>query len=58
MHRPEHWAYPLIPRLVSNHDLHHRKGVEKNFGVSSPLWDHVFRTYVRAQTLGADEETA
>jgi len=34
---------------VANHDLHHRKGIEKNFGVSSPLWDHVFRTYIRAE---------
>jgi sterol desaturase/sphingolipid hydroxylase (fatty acid hydroxylase superfamily) len=48
MHRPAHWAYAFIPGLVANHDLHHRKGIEKNFGVSSPLWDHVFRTYIRA----------
>jgi len=47
MHRPKHWAYRFIPGLVANHDLHHRKGIEKNFGVSSPLWDHVMRTYVR-----------
>lgn len=58
MHRPEHWAYPLIPRLVANHDLHHRKGVEKNFGVSSPLWDHVFRTYVRTHALDGNQERA
>ncbi|BCD85793.1 fatty acid hydroxylase [Pseudomonas solani] len=48
MHRPGHWFYRFIPGLVFNHDLHHQKGVEKNFGVSSPLWDHVFGTYVRA----------
>lgn len=58
MHRPQHWAYRFIPGLVTNHDLHHRKGIEKNFGVSSPLWDHVFRTYVRAKTLNAIEERA
>ncbi|KAB0569191.1 fatty acid hydroxylase family protein [Pseudomonas palleroniana] len=55
MHRPEHWAYRFIPGLVANHDLHHRQGVEKNFGVSSPLWDHVLRTYVRAETLNRYE---
>ncbi|TWC61358.1 fatty acid hydroxylase family protein [Pseudomonas sp. SJZ103] len=49
MHRPQHWAYAFIPGLVANHDLHHRKGIEKNFGVSSPLWDHVFRTYIRTE---------
>ncbi|MBX4135049.1 sterol desaturase family protein [Pseudomonas sp. S5F11] len=47
MHRPQHWAYGWMPGLVANHDLHHRQGIEKNFGVSSPLWDHVFRTYIR-----------
>lgn len=49
MHRPEHPLYRLMPGLVTNHDLHHQRGVEKNFGVSSPLWDHVFGTYVRAR---------
>lgn len=49
MHRPQHWAYAFIPGLVTNHDLHHHKGIEKNFGVSSPLWDHVFRTYIRTE---------
>ena len=56
MHRHEHWAYPLIPRLVANHDLHYRKGVEKNFGLSSPLWDHVFGSYLRHVALEPDEE--
>lgn len=46
IHRPGHWAHRFIPGLVANHDLHHRKGIEKNFGVSSPLWDFVFRTYL------------
>nr|AAT90764.1 probable fatty acid hydroxylase [uncultured proteobacterium QS1] len=55
MHRPRHWAYRFIPRLVANHDLHHRKGVEKNFGVSSPLWDHLFRTYSRVEMSNTSE---
>lgn len=46
MHRPSHWAYRFIPGLVANHDLHHRKGIEKNFGVSSPLWDRLCGTYI------------
>jgi sterol desaturase/sphingolipid hydroxylase (fatty acid hydroxylase superfamily) len=49
MHRPEHWFYRFIPGLIANHDLHHQRGVEQNFGVSSPLWDHVFGTYVSVQ---------
>lgn len=56
MHRPEHWAYRFITGLVANHDLHHRKGIEKNFGVSSPLWDHVFRTYIQLDALPSDGE--
>lgn len=46
MHRPNHWVHRFIPHLVANHDLHHIKGIEKNFGVSSPLWDFVFGTYI------------
>ena len=58
MHRAEHWAYRFIPGLAANHDLHHRKGIEKNFGVSSPLWDHIFRSYIRAESLSAEEKPA
>lgn len=46
MHRKHSRMYRLIIKLVRNHELHHQKGVEKNFGVTSPLWDFVFRTYV------------
>ncbi|MCR8661685.1 hypothetical protein NVV81_04835 [Pseudomonas carnis] len=55
MHRHQHGAYPLIPRLVANHDLHYRKGVEK-IGLSLPLWDHVFGSYLRHVALKLDEE--
>ncbi|RFD32527.1 fatty acid hydrolase [Pseudomonas sp. GL93] len=58
MHRPDHWAYRFITGLIANHELHHRKGIEKNFGVSSPLWDHVFRTYLNAQAPRANGEQA
>lgn len=58
MHRPAHWAYRFIPGLVANHELHHRQGIEKNFGVSSPLWDHIFRTFIRAEAgIGGNERT-
>ncbi|MEB0079765.1 sterol desaturase family protein [Pseudomonas sp. CCI3.2] len=56
LHRPQHWAYRFIPGLVANHNLHHRKGIEKNFGVTSPLWDHVMRTYVRTEVTDTVEE--
>jgi sterol desaturase/sphingolipid hydroxylase (fatty acid hydroxylase superfamily) len=47
MHRPQSRLYRFIGSLVRNHEMHHLKGIEKNFGVTSPLWDLVFRTYVR-----------
>ena len=34
--------------LRRNHNIHHYHDGNKNFGVSSPLWDVVFRTYKRA----------
>ncbi len=57
MHRPSHPAYRFITGLIANHDLHHRKGIEKNFGVSSPLWDHVFRSYLRTEASAVSAET-
>lgn len=33
--------------LWINHSVHHYKSEESNYGVSSPLWDHIFGTYVR-----------
>lgn len=41
-----HTASPLVAKLRAAHELHH-KGVDANFGVSTNLWDHVFRSYVR-----------
>ena len=32
-------------RLRAHHMNHHHNRVERKFGVSSTLWDHVFRTY-------------
>jgi sterol desaturase/sphingolipid hydroxylase (fatty acid hydroxylase superfamily) len=34
-------------RLKRRHAIHHHSGVEGNFGVTTPFWDHVFGTAVR-----------
>jgi sterol desaturase/sphingolipid hydroxylase (fatty acid hydroxylase superfamily) len=39
--RVGHWLVPARKR----HTMHHC-GLEANFGVTTPLWDHVFGTYV------------
>jgi len=40
--------------LHSNHEFHHRR-FKVNYGVTSPLWDYVFGTYVRNQTKMENE---
>lgn len=35
---------PMGRALWVNHLRHHYKDPERSFGVSSPIWDHVFRT--------------
>jgi sterol desaturase/sphingolipid hydroxylase (fatty acid hydroxylase superfamily) len=37
----------LFKWLWINHAVHHYKSHEKNYGVSSPLWDYVFGTYMK-----------
>ena len=47
MHYAIHaWNPPtrLLKPLWRNHHLHHYKGEEKGFGVSSSIWDYIFRT--------------
>lgn len=49
-HYALHHAKPLTPighALRAHHNKHHHnaKYAEKKFGVSTTLWDHVFRTY-------------
>lgn len=34
----------VFHRIKSHHMLHHFKSEDKGFGVSSPVWDYVFRT--------------
>ena len=35
----------FLKKLWVNHSIHHYKDPSKIFGVSSPLWDYVFRTH-------------
>jgi 4-hydroxysphinganine ceramide fatty acyl 2-hydroxylase len=46
MHYSMHRFKPprALKGLWKHHALHHYKHNDKAFGVSSPLWDHVFRT--------------
>jgi 4-hydroxysphinganine ceramide fatty acyl 2-hydroxylase len=46
MHYAIHAFTPpsFLKALWRNHHLHHYKYPEKGFGVSSVLWDHIFRT--------------
>lgn len=39
---PRWW---LTRKLLRNHNVHHFIDDSSNFGVTSPLWDIVFRTY-------------
>jgi dihydroceramide fatty acyl 2-hydroxylase len=41
---------PLFRKLKRHHMLHHHIDQAGGFGVSSPLWDHVFRTLPSART--------
>jgi dihydroceramide fatty acyl 2-hydroxylase len=37
----------VFQKVKHHHVLHHYKDPERGFGVSSPLWDHVFGTYYK-----------
>jgi dihydroceramide fatty acyl 2-hydroxylase len=39
-----HTSNLTVYQLRKTHEIHHA-GVERNFGVSTNLWDHIFRTY-------------
>jgi 4-hydroxysphinganine ceramide fatty acyl 2-hydroxylase len=38
------WAFPGLSYLTRYHNQHHFNGWERTFGVTSPLWDWIFRT--------------
>lgn len=44
---------PRFRKLWQHHALHHYKYPDKAFGVSSPLWDMVFRTMPPKEVKGA-----
>ena len=56
IHRPRPWFGRIVGHLVRNHEMHHRKGIEKNFGVTSPLWDVIFLSYVHPITAAVGQE--
>jgi sterol desaturase/sphingolipid hydroxylase (fatty acid hydroxylase superfamily) len=37
-------SHPLFVKLRKHHMDHHYRDTERGFGVSSPLWDYIFRT--------------
>lgn len=50
LHFYSHFGKPknaLLKSLRRRHNQHHHAYPDKWFGVSSPLWDYVFRTHVR-----------
>jgi sterol desaturase/sphingolipid hydroxylase (fatty acid hydroxylase superfamily) len=49
---PFKWMKPLW----RNHHLHHYKNDHRGFGVSSTLWDHVFRTMFDLKKEKEDKE--
>ena len=54
MHYAIHAFAPprFLKALWRNHHLHHYKEPEKGFGVSSVLWDHIFRTVPKNENTG------
>jgi sterol desaturase/sphingolipid hydroxylase (fatty acid hydroxylase superfamily) len=38
---------------LGHHLHHHHVDARRNYGVTTPLWDHVFRTYARPTPVGA-----
>lgn len=50
--------HPVFRRLWRHHALHHYKYPDKAFGVSSPIWDFVFRTMPPKSRKKLDHEYA
>ncbi|RYH25837.1 MAG: fatty acid hydroxylase family protein [Alcaligenaceae bacterium] len=49
IHRSDYQRWKIFYGLTRNHELHHQRGRETNFGVTSPMWDFVFFTYSRPE---------
>jgi sterol desaturase/sphingolipid hydroxylase (fatty acid hydroxylase superfamily) len=50
--------YPLLKALKKNHLRHHYFDSNKNFGVTSPLWDLIFKTYVKNSAVNSTVNSA
>ena len=44
IHHAKGFRSPLLSRIRSHHLAHHFRDTRRGFGVSSPMWDFVFRT--------------
>ncbi len=56
-----HHAKPRTPLgkwLRKYHMLHHFSGTHARYGITTPLWDHVFRTYPQEQERPAEDVEA
>lgn len=61
LHRRVHtvapgWAYTRY--MYKHHLLHHFGSPKTNHGVTSPIWDHVFRTFVKPGQIRVPEKDA
>jgi len=45
-------------RIKRRHAIHHQVDVQGNFGVTTCLWDHVFRTHVKRRARTGDSAAA
>lgn len=46
--------YPLLREIKKNHMYHHYFENEGNFGVSTPIWDYIFKTYQENHAYNRD----
>lgn len=44
IHHAKSFKHPILRKIRSHHLAHHFRDTRKGFGVSTPLWDSVFRT--------------
>lgn len=47
------WSNSWFKALKNHHSVHHYKDENSNYGVSSPLWDHIFKTKAK---FGSQDE--
>jgi len=47
IHHSAHHSPDALPTSLLKHHISHHKFATRNYGVSTTLWDHVFRTMLR-----------